>query len=103
MIAEIKKVSIGSSPFPTQWQTVLFHSYGYVPAKRIADVLHCEVSTVEREADRLGLAAVPMAYEMGMRSYITLIRRLWYLLPYEQLTELLGISQRRTGETTDTG
>lgn len=93
MIAEIKKVSIGSSPFPTQWQTVLFHSYGYVPAKRIADVLHCEVSTVEREADRLGLAAVPMAYEMGMRSYITLIRRLWYLLPYEQLTELLGISR----------
>ena len=81
------------SPFPTDWQAVVFCSYGYLPTERIAAVLQCEVETVEREAGRLGLDNVIYRPETGDRGFITVIRDYWRLLPNGQLAELLRFDE----------
>ncbi len=97
MLPKTEKNKERKNYFPTKWQTVIFRNYGLVSIKRIAATLACDVSTVTREAARLGLpSALPntvAAWEK--RGYITIIRNNWYLLPYEQLLTLLGIDESR--------
>ena len=80
---------------PTRWQTVIFRNYRMVPSENIAKVLECTVEDVEREAKRLGLCAGvadPVWFERG---HITLIRNNWYLLPYDQLMQLIDYTEEK--------
>ncbi len=95
MLPEIKKVKLSPLTLPTAWQTVIFRNYGYVRAERIAKILGCDKDTVRREAERLCLFDKGYYNEFEERGYITVIRDNWYLLPYEQLITLLGISAER--------
>ena len=97
MLPIIKKVKERKNYFPTKWQTVIFRNYGYVATEKIAKTLRCDKTTVEAEARRLGLPQAS-GEQWGIwekRGYITIIRNNWYLLPYEQLLTLLGISEER--------
>lgn len=97
MLPKTKKVKMRKNYFPTKWQTVIFRNYGLVSIEKIAATIECDVSTVSREAARLGLSRVSeketSAWEK--RGYITIVRNNWYLLPYEQLLTLLAIDERR--------
>jgi len=95
MLPEIKKVKMPSLTLPTVWQTVIFRNYGYVYTERLAKVLSCDNETVEREARRLGLADRGYAEVFAQRGYITIIRNNWFLLPYQQILELLDISEEK--------
>ncbi len=87
-----KEVRLFEDNFPTRWQTVIFRNYGFVPEDRIGKVLNCSKETVIFEAQRLGLGGVEYDEQWEKSGYITIIRNNWYILPYEQLVELLNIT-----------
>ena len=95
MLPEIKSVKLNIQNFPTKWQTVIFRNYGYVSLDKIAKVLGCSEKTVVYEAERLGLYATVYNRVWEEKGYITIIRNNWYLLPYAQLLQLLGITEER--------
>jgi hypothetical protein len=93
MLPKIQRVKMPENIFPTKWQTVIFRNYGLVSLDKIAKVLSCDEQTVLQEAKRLGLQGVEYDKNWEARGYITLIRNNWFLLCYEQLLELLGITE----------
>ena len=95
MLPPVKKVKMQRMTFPTLWQTVIFRNYGYVKTESITRVLGCDGETVRFEAKRLGLPEFDFSADFESRGYITVIRNNWFLLPYEQLTALLGIDESR--------
>lgn len=95
MLPSIKKVKMPENVFPTKWQTVIFRNYGLVSLDKIAKVLSCDEQTLQQEAERLGLQGVEYDKNWEARGYITIIRNNWFLLCYEQLMELLGITEEK--------
>ncbi len=95
MLPLVEKVKLPEKVFPTTWQTVIFRNYGFISTEKIAKTLSCSEETVRLEAERLGLVGVEYDSAWEERGYITLIRNNWYLLPYNQLLTLLGISEER--------
>ena len=95
MLPEVKQMQLQPNIFPTKWQAVLFHNYGFVPAADLARVLGCEEKALEEERARLGLEYAPFQPVWRKKGYITLIRNNWFLLPYEQICDLLGIKEDR--------
>ena len=95
MSMEIKKSVMPDLNFPTKWQAVIFRNYGMLTNERIGSVLHCDAETVEREAKRLGIGNTPFSFLWEKNGYITIMRNNWFLLPREQLIELLGFTPER--------
>lgn len=93
MLPPIKKVRLPDCNFPCHWQAVVFRNYGYVSTESIARVLSADAETIAREADRLGLGGVEYDARWESLGYITVIRNNWFLLPYEQLLDLLGYTE----------
>ena len=80
--------------FPTKHQAFIFRAYEYVPIERIANLLRTDVNTVRRAADEMGLPDYNPGDLWLRRGYITIIRRMWHILPYEQLLELLDMDEQ---------
>ena len=95
LLPEIRQVKPQTEQFACRWQTVIFRNYRMVPAERIAFVLGCTSEVIHREAARLGLRAGEHDPRWLTEGYITIIRNNWYLLPYEQLLELLQWDETR--------
>jgi len=91
---------VGSHPpaiefphFPDRVHTVVFRNWQLVPAARIAEVLDTDEANVRELATSMGLpAAGDVPDRMQDRGYITIVRRNWHLLPYEQLLTLLDMT-----------
>ena len=73
-LPETKRVKLPSLTFGTTWQAVIFRNYGYVKSESIARVLGCDLLTVQKEAERLGLADATVHEDFYKRGYITVIR-----------------------------
>lgn len=87
----VKKESVQFKYFPTTMQIFIFRNWETVDKRIIAKVLGTSVENVECEAVRMGLSKEQRNIrEWTEKGYITTIRNNWHLLPYEQLTELLG-------------
>jgi hypothetical protein len=74
----------------------VWRNWNVVEPAKLAAILRTSVENVHALAESLGLpsaAAVPP--EMKTRGYITLVRRNWHLLPYDQLLELLEMTPER--------
>lgn len=95
MLPEIRNITMPVDNFPAKWQAVIFRNYGYVSLDKIAKTLACSEETVTAEAARLGIENAVYDSEWEKNGYITTIRNNWYLLPYEQILSLLGISEQR--------
>jgi hypothetical protein len=68
----------------------IWRNWPLVPVERIASVIGASRQNVERTARAMGLDTLPrMTREQQRRSYITIIKRNWHLLPYDQLLALL--------------
>src|SRR5689334_10485633 len=79
--------------FPDALHAVVWRNWGLVEPARLGEVLGATAAQITEIATSMGLPAeAPVPAEMSSRGYITLIRRNWHLLPYEQLLQLLGIS-----------
>ncbi len=88
----------GSSPapiefkhFPDRLHAFVWRNWEMVALERMAEVLGTTPEKVRVLGESMGLPPqrTPPA-EYQQRGYITIIRRNWHLLPYEQLLQLLG-------------
>src|ERR1041385_768567 len=76
--------------FPSRMHAFIWRNWPLVPVERIASVIGASRQNVERTARAMGLDTLPrMTREQQRRSYITIIKRNWHLLPYDQLLALL--------------
>lgn len=77
--------------FPSPIHAFVWRNWPVVPVERIAGVLRAHPSAVRGLARSMGLGLPPrIPADQQRRSYITVIKRNWHLLPYDQLLTLLG-------------
>ncbi|MEW6234402.1 MAG: hypothetical protein AB1656_03355 [Candidatus Omnitrophota bacterium] len=103
--AQAAEISLpaGSAPqalefphFPSRMHAFVFRNWPAVGAERLAKVLDTTPENVRAAAESMGLPPAPTPIGGDLqRIYITLIRRNWHLLPYEQLLELLDMSAQQ--------
>ena len=94
------RAAIVSRHFPDRVHEFVWRNWNAVEPAKLAKILGASVQDVTALAESMGLppdATVPP--EMRERGYITLIRRNWHLLPYEQLLELLEMTPERLAFT----
>lgn len=86
--------------FPSPLHAVVWRNWELVPAEQIAAVVGAEPAQIAALAERLGLPPqAPISDELRRRTYITVIRRNWHLLPYDQLLGLLGWNEEQLAFT----
>jgi hypothetical protein len=79
--------------FPDAAHAVVWRNWQLVAPARIAAVLGTTADKVTDLAESMGLPReVSVPREMRERGYITLVRRNWHLLPYDQLLQLLEMT-----------
>lgn len=90
-----RKEAIDYDYFPHRQYTFVWRNWTVVPKDKIAQILSTSVENVEALATSMGLPAEQSVEPewATTRGYITVLRRNWHLLPYEQLTQLLGMSR----------
>lgn len=91
--------SIGKAPidlphFTSRLQAFIFRAYEYVPADKIAKVLKTTEENVRIAAAQMGLPDYNPGTIWLEKGYITIIRRLWHILPYSQISELLEMDEQ---------
>lgn len=91
---ENRKPAINYDYFPHPQYAFIWRNWALVPKEKLAEVLSTSVEKVEDLARSMGLPAKQKLEPewATARGYITVLRRNWHLLPYEQLTELLDMS-----------
>ena len=86
--------------FPDRLHAFVFRNWNTVPAAKLAEVLGTSPEHVRSLAAAMGLPPEdPLPGEHIKRLYITLIRRNWHLLPYEQLLTLLDMTPAQLAYT----
>src|ERR1019366_2748415 len=76
--------------FPHRLHAFIWRNWTLVPAERMAQVVGASAADIKRIGRAMGLFEQPsITADLQRRSYITVIRRNWHLLPYEQLLSLL--------------
>ena len=98
-LPQIGKPAVDLLHFPTKHQAFIFRAYEYVPAEKIANILCIDVNTVRKAAKEMGLPDYNPGELWLKRGYITIIRRMWHILPYEQLLELLDMDENTLART----
>src|SRR5579872_410253 len=89
---------VGSAPpavaiphFPDRLHALVWRNWALVPTARLAAVVGAQPADIRRMGQAMGLPAPPrISAAQRKRSYLTVIRRNWHLLPYDQLLALLG-------------
>ncbi len=77
--------------FPDRLHAFVWRNWPLVPLPRMARVVGARPADIARLGRSMGLSGPPrISADQQRRSYITVIKRNWHLLPYEQLLELLG-------------
>ncbi|QDT07139.1 hypothetical protein K227x_55640 [Rubripirellula lacrimiformis] len=86
-------VALQSPHFPSRLHAFIWRNWQLVPPQRMAELVGTETANIKQIAGSMGLPKVDtVSSEMRERGYITLIRRNWHLLPYEQLLQLLDMT-----------
>ena len=93
--AELPK---GSAPkpvpfphFPDRLHAFVWRNWQLVPARRMGEVVGASSGEIVRLGRSMGLAGPPkITTEQQRRAALSIIKRNWQLLPYEQLLQLLG-------------
>ena len=90
-----RKEAINYDYFPHRQYAFVWRNWAVVSKEKIAEILSTSVENVEALATSMGLPAAQNIEPEGAteQGYITVLRRNWHLLPYEQITQLLGMSR----------
>lgn len=94
----VSDLPVGSAPapvvlshFPSRLHAFVWRNWTLVPTDRIAQTIAATPEEVLALGKRMGLENPPrIPQQQWKRSALTIIRRNWHLLPYEQLLTLLG-------------
>lgn len=81
--------------FPTRHQAFVFRAAEFVSFARIADVLQTSVENVAQCAAQMGIKECADERVWLSKGYISVIRALWHILPYEQLLQLLEMNEQQ--------
>lgn len=85
-----------SPHFPDRLHEFVWRNWNAVAPAKLAKIVGATEQDIVALAVSMGLArAATIAPEQRERGYITLIRRNWHLLPYDQLLELLEMTPER--------
>src|SRR5436309_5202962 len=77
--------------FPSRLHAFVWRNWPLVTTERMARVVGAKRADILRLGRAMGLGDPPrITRDQQARSYITVIKRNWHLLPYEQLLDLLG-------------
>jgi len=88
------KPAISPAPFPDRISAFVWRNWGLVDVSLMADVVKATPANLNDLAAEMGLRRDPTVMpEWRTKGYITVLRRNWQLLPYEQLMKLLGKSR----------
>lgn len=88
------RVPVSMDHFPTPVHAFVWRNWQLVPAERLAEVIDVDTESIVRMGRAMGLDEPPViSAAIRPRGYITIIRRNWHLLPYEQLLELLDMTE----------
>lgn len=80
--------------FPSRLFAFVWRNWNLIGIEKMASLLRCESWEVRDMAQAMGLEeAQPLYPNYSKQLYITLLRRNWHLLPYDQLMELTGMSE----------
>ena len=92
--------ALGTPHFPNRLHAFVWRNWQLVELQRMAQLVGTSVENIEQIALSMGLPkAAPISATMRERGYITLIRRNWHLLPYDQLLTLLEMSAEELAYT----
>ena len=95
-LPEVTKDKVLKVPhFPTDFQTLVFRMWEMVDSAKIAEVIGTSKENVVKLAADMGLPKQEHLSEWKTRGYISILRAVWNLLPYEQILELLECSAER--------
>ncbi|MBR3768199.1 MAG: hypothetical protein IKL10_08205 [Clostridia bacterium] len=93
-LPEVKGPPVTLSHFPSRLQAFIFRAYEYIPAKKIAKLLKTTEENIHNAAREMGLPKKDPGDIWLKKGYITIIRRLWHILSYSQLLELLETDEQ---------
>lgn len=93
MVMNLPKVTVKPVDydyFPTKMQAFIFRAWEFFAPEKIAEILGTSAQNVKEEAERMGLLPQGDNLDIWMKNgYITIIRTMWHILPYDQLLSLL--------------
>lgn len=81
--------------FPTTFQALIFRLWEMVPASKLAEVLMTTEKNVLNAAFDMGLSTQKNLEQWSTRGYISILKAVWNLLPYEQILTLLDWDEDR--------
>ena len=88
------KAPITVAPFPDRLSAYVWRNWFVVPTDRLAAVVKATPRQLVEIACEMGLPEKPVVLpEWRRKGYITVVRRNWQLLPYEQLLPLLDMTR----------
>ena len=93
MLPKIGQAALPLPHFPTRHQAFIFRASEYISAERLSKILRTTPQNVIEAADEMGVPYRASDDIWLNKGYITIIRRLWHILPYEQLLELLEMDE----------
>lgn len=87
------KPSLSPFPFPDRLTAYIWRNWTVVPKARLAAVVGASPEDLTAVAREMGLPPDPVVLpEWRTKGWITVLRRNWHLLPYDQLLELLRLT-----------
>ena len=98
-MAEIRKLpgedgtkrAISPAPFPDRMSAYVWRNWGLVDKTLLAEAVGAKPEDLTAVAGQMGLEPDPVVLpEWQKKGYITIIRRNWHLLPYDQILKLIG-------------
>ncbi len=89
-----EKAPVSIEHFPTRTHAFVWRNWQLVSPERMARVIDTDPKDVIRMARAMGLGEPPaIPVDIRQRGYITIVRRNWHLLPYDQLLVLLDMTE----------
>ena len=88
------KPAISPAPFPDALSAYVWRNWFLVPKDVLARAIDATPAELTETARELGLPAEPRVQpEWRRRGYVTVLKRNWHLLPYEQLFKVLDMTR----------
>ena len=105
--SDLAALPVGNAPapvatphFPSRLHAFVWRNWQLVPPKRMAATVGATRADIVRLGAAMGLGQPPrITRDQQRRSYLTVIKRNWHLLPYEQLLALLDWTPERLAFT----
>lgn len=91
--------ALAADHFPSSLYAVVWRNWELVPKERIARVVQATPEQIGELAQSMGLPPTQhIAPDVAQRGFITIVRRNWHLLPYDQLLLMLDMTAGELAE-----